>query len=149
MDKPKRETKHEPTNLGSSNASREGKIGRGNPPRHTQFKKGTSGNIRGRPKGSKNLSTLVMEAANDTVTATIGGKPRKITTLQASIKQLAVKAAQGDRHAIPKLLSLVDEMERRTAAKAVMPFPFDKRDLEVLHATYLRMMEIKSQQEEN
>jgi hypothetical protein len=33
----------------------EPKIGRGNPPKRTQFPKGTSGNLRGRPRGSKNL----------------------------------------------------------------------------------------------
>ena len=37
----------------------------GNPPKHTQFRKGTSGNPRGRPKGSKNLSTYLMEAARN------------------------------------------------------------------------------------
>lgn len=30
------------------------KVGFKNPPRHTQFKKGVSGNLKGRPKGSKN-----------------------------------------------------------------------------------------------
>ena len=48
----------------------------GNPPKHTQFRKGTSGNPRGRPKGSKNLSTYLMEAARDQVTATVDGRTR-------------------------------------------------------------------------
>ena len=46
----------------------------GNPPKHTQFRKGTSGNPRGRPKGSKNLATYLMEAARDQVSATVGGR---------------------------------------------------------------------------
>jgi hypothetical protein len=53
------------------------KVGRGNPPKHTQFRKGQSGNKKGRPKGSKNLSTYIMEAARDHVTATVGGRTRK------------------------------------------------------------------------
>jgi hypothetical protein len=52
------------------------KVGRGNPPKHTQFRKGTTGNPNGRPKGSKNLSTYIMEAARDHVTATVGGRKR-------------------------------------------------------------------------
>ena len=37
-------------------------VGYGKPPRHTWFKKGQSGNPRGRPCGSKNLKTLLSEA---------------------------------------------------------------------------------------
>ena len=56
----------------------------GNPPKHTQFRKGTSGNPRGRPKGSKNLATYLMEAARDQVSATVGGRTRTISKLQAT-----------------------------------------------------------------
>ena len=53
----------------------------GNPPKHTQFRKGTSGNPRGRPKGSKNLATYLMEAARDQVSATVDGRTRPISKL--------------------------------------------------------------------
>ena len=33
-------------------------VGWGKPPRHTRFKKGQSGNPKGRPPGSKNMNTL-------------------------------------------------------------------------------------------
>ena len=40
-------------------------VGYGKPPLQSRFKAGTSGNARGRPKGSKNLKTLVKEAAKE------------------------------------------------------------------------------------
>ncbi len=42
-------------------------VGRGRPPKHTQFKKGASGNPGGRPKGSKNMRTLIYELAEEMV----------------------------------------------------------------------------------
>ena len=120
--------------------------GRGNPPKHTQFKKGQSRNKKGRPQGSKNLSTIVMDAARDRVTATIDGKPRKISKLQASVMQLATKAAAGDRASIVELLDRVDELERRAAAARPAEFPFSAADREVLHAIHERMRLCRSPQ---
>jgi len=99
------------TNKPDNSTNSEAKVGRGSPPKHTQFRKGTSGNLLGRPKGSKNLSTLIMEAANAEVTATIDGKPRRISKLQATAMQLATKASKGDQSAINKFLDWVDEIE--------------------------------------
>lgn len=115
------------------------KVGRGNPPKHTQFRKGVSGNAKGRPKGSKNLSTILTEAARDRVTATIGGKERKISKLQATAMQLATQAAKGNPAAIGKFLDWMDEVETRAAAAKPVQFPFSQADLDVLHAIYERM----------
>ena len=115
------------------------KTGYRNPPKHTQFRKGQSGNKKGRPKGSKNLSTVLMEAARDQVTATIGGKQRKISKLQATAMQLATKAAGGDPASVAKFLDWVDEIERRAAAAKPAEFPFSAADREVLHAIHERM----------
>jgi hypothetical protein len=114
-------------------------ISRGNPPKHTQFQKGVSGNKKGRPKGSKNLSTLIMEAARDQVTATIDGKRRKISKLQATAMQLATQAAAGNQAAGNNFLDWVDEVERRSAAAKPAEFPFGEVDLQVLHAVHERM----------
>jgi hypothetical protein len=111
----------------------------GNPPKHTQFRKGTSGNPRGRPKGSKNLSTYLMEAARDQATATVGGRTRRISNLQATTMQLATKAAGGDKAAIGRFLDWVDEMETRAANVKPSEFPIGEPDIEVIRSVYERM----------
>jgi adenylosuccinate synthase len=121
------------------------KVGRGNPPKHTQFRKGTTGNPKGRPKGSKNLSTYLMEAARDQVSATVGGRTRKISKIQATAMQLATKAAGGDQAAIGKFLDWMDEIETRTAAVRPTEFPLSAPDIEVLRAAYERMKQCETE----
>jgi hypothetical protein len=120
----------------------------GNPPKHTQFRKGTSGNPRGRPKGSKNLSTYLMEAARDQVTATVGGRTRTISKLQATTMQLATKAAGGDQAAIGRFLDWIDEIETRAAAVRPTRFPLSAPDIEVLRAAYERMKQCDQEKPE-
>jgi len=120
-------------------------VGRGHPPKHTQFPKGKSGNPKGRPKGSKNMSTYLMEAAHDQVSATIGGKTRKISKLQATTMQLATKAASGDQSAMNKFLDWMDEIETRAAAARPSQFPVSEADIEVIRETYERMKRCESE----
>ena len=40
------------------------KVGYCNPPIESRFKKGHSGNIKGRPKGDKNINTLLKKEVN-------------------------------------------------------------------------------------
>jgi hypothetical protein len=116
------------------------KIGPGNPPKYTQYRKGVSGNPKGRPKGSKNLSTLMMEAAHHPVSVDIEGKSRRITAIHATTLQLATKAAHGDAKATVAFLDAVDEIERRAAAARPTDFPLSERDIEVLRAAHARML---------
>jgi Family of unknown function (DUF5681) len=51
-----------------SQTKRDYEVGRGKPPVHSRFKKGQSGNPRGRP--AKNLAVLLAAALNETVTVT-------------------------------------------------------------------------------
>lgn len=111
----------------------------GNPPMASRFPKGVSGNAKGRPKGSKNLKTIVMEAAGEQVLATIKGKSRRISKLQATVMQLATKASAGDSKSMSGFVKLVDDMETRANATRPAQFPFGEADLKVLHEIYERM----------
>ena len=110
---------------------RDYEVGRGKPPKHTQFKKGQSGNPRGRPRGAKNLATLVGEALDQKVTITEQGRRRKISKREAIITQLVNRSASADLKATTILLAMMQEIERRTGA-STEPAALSEADREVL-----------------
>lgn len=91
-------------------------VGYGKPPKRTQFKKGRSGNPKGRPKGSKNISTLIEKAMSKKVSATEGGVTRLITKREALAISFVNLALKGDPRAIESILKI--ETRRATAADA-------------------------------
>ena len=101
----------------SRDTGRDYEVGYGKPPRNTQFKKGQSGNPRGRPSGSKNLATLVSVALNEPVIVVENGGRRKITKREA-IKQLVNRSTKADRRVIKILLDIVREIEGRVEPEA-------------------------------
>jgi hypothetical protein len=80
-----------------------------------------------------------MEAAHGHVTATIDGKKRKISKVQATTMQLATKAAAGDPKAMLKFLDWVDEIEARAAAARPSQYPVSDTDMEVIKAVHDRL----------
>ena len=109
-------------------------IGYGKPPRHTGFQKRRSGNPKGRPKGSKNLATLLTEALDEKVQVTEDGKRRRIAKRELVIKQLVNKSAAADLRAIKQLTDIVQGIEGRTGAAHAPPSPqaFTAADEEVI-----------------
>jgi hypothetical protein len=84
-------------------------VGYAKPPVHTQFQPGQSGNPKGRPKGSLNLATVLERALREKVAINEGGRRKVITKLDAAVKQVVNKAAQGDPKATQLLLNLSKE----------------------------------------
>ena len=82
------------------------KVGYGKPPKATQFRKGRSGNLRGRPKGSLNLATDLTAELGEHITVREDGRPRKVSKQRALIKSLMARALQGDVRAMASLLAL-------------------------------------------
>lgn len=89
-------------------------VGFGKPPKHSQFPKGISGNRKGRPKGKRNLATVLRETLEEKVPITENGSRKMVTKLEAAVKQLANKAASGDLVALKQLIALVRSAEERT-----------------------------------
>jgi hypothetical protein len=97
------------------------------PPLHTRFKKGQSGNPRGRSK--KNLSPLLVAALNEPVFVTIDGERRKITKREAVIHQLVNKSAGADLRATKMLIDMMKEIEKKAgAAPPPEPAPLTDTD---------------------
>src|ERR1700758_5034506 len=94
-----------------SDNKRDNEVVYGKPPRQTRFRKGQSGNPRGRPPGAKNLKTLLNDALNEPVIVTENGGRRKLTKRQAIIKQVVNQSIKGDCPAIKILLGWVREIE--------------------------------------
>jgi len=95
-------------------------VGYGRPPRHSQFKKGQSGNPNGRPKGSLNLGTVLERTLRETVVINENGQRHQITKMEAAIKQLANKSAAGDLRAI-KFLALLIRYGEEGATETTVP----------------------------
>ena len=93
------------------------------PPEHSRFKKGQSGNPRGRPPGAKNPTTLLNDALNEPVTVTENGRRRKITKREAVIKQLVNKSASAEARSLKILLDLMLNLEARARSSAAPTTP--------------------------
>ena len=88
-------------------------VGYGKPPLETRFKQGQSGNPRGRPRGAKNLATLLDEALNERVVINENSGRRRISKRKAALKQLVNEAAKGNWRALKLLVDLLQDIERR------------------------------------
>lgn len=86
-------------------------VGYGRPPVSKQFRPGQSGNPKGRPKGARSLATVIATTLAERVTITENGSKRRITKLDATVKQLVNRAASGDNRSMQLLLALVRSAE--------------------------------------
>ena len=97
------------------------KVGPGKPPLRTRFKKGQSGNPRGR--SPKNLATLLADALNEEVYVTIDGRRRKITKREAIVTQMVNKSASADLRATKMLIDMLKDVEQTAGVASPPPSP--------------------------
>ena len=80
-------------------------VGYGKPPKHARFQPGRSGNPRGRPKGTKNLKTDLMEELGEKIVIREGDRSQKVSKQRALLKSVVNRAIKGDARAIGIALS--------------------------------------------
>ena len=83
------------------------KTGFMNPPEHTRFKKGKSGNPQGRPRKPKDLNTLLQKVLNRKLR--IKDDERKIPIRDALIWKLRELALQGDKQAMTLQRRIIEQ----------------------------------------
>lgn len=88
-------------------------VGKGRPPKHSQFKKGQpSANPAGRPRSRpERPNTMIDRVLGQQVTMTIGGKTRKVCLKEAITLKLANDALAGNVAAIRELTRQMKDRE--------------------------------------
>lgn len=112
-------------------------VGFAKPPKRSRFRKGSSGNPRGRPKGRPNVATVLERTLQQKIVIREKGKKRTVTKLEAAIEQLVNKATSGDLVAL-RLIALVRPADQALEPAAKTP---SETDLLVMKTLLKRLKE--------
>jgi hypothetical protein len=113
-------------------------VGYGKPPLHTRFQKGKSGNPKGRPRGKKNMSTLLSTALNASIVVVANGRRKKITKREAIVTQLVNKSAAADLKATQIVLAMLRDLESQADGSGD-PAVFTEADQEIIRRIRARL----------
>ena len=98
---------------------RKGKDGRKNnkPPKQYQFKKGESGNKKGRPKKTPTVLDLMEQELNSLHSVNIGTKQIRVPLKFLLVKQFFRAALKGDNKALFRSLEILDTIQKANAKR--------------------------------
>src|SRR5438874_12444127 len=113
-------------------------VGYGKPQRHTRFQKGRSGNPAGRPRGKKNLATLLSDALDQKIIVVESGRRKKISKREAIVTQLVNKSASADLKATQIVLAMLRDVETQADGSAD-PAPFTEADQQIIRRIQARL----------
>ena len=106
-------------------------VGYKKPPQATQFQKGRSGNVKGRPRGTKNFKTDLQEELFEQVRVTEGGRTVVLTKQRALVKRLFETSLRGSIPAAQLLTRLI-AIHLRIDEQEETPAPLSQKDRAIL-----------------
>jgi hypothetical protein len=121
-------------------------VGYGTPPEATRFKKGISGNPRGRPKGSLNVASVFTRTLRERVVINEHGQRKTVTKLEAALKQLVNKAASGEMPALRQLIELSRDAEAKQNQTSEQSSVLMEVDQEVMDGLLKRFSRVNEDQ---
>jgi hypothetical protein len=101
-------------------------VGYGKPPITSRFKPGQTGNARGRPKGHKNLKTLIRQAMTARIVIQEGSSNRQVSKIEGVVLRQLQNALKGnDRSAMAVIrmalqLGFLDDVSDGNQAEATL-----------------------------
>jgi len=96
------------------------KPGRGNPPKHSRFKKGVSGNPAGRPRRKRKAQLvhhIISKVLNASTTYREGGRTKRASRLELAVKRLVICALEGDVRSADLLFKSRADAENNNGAR--------------------------------
>ncbi len=114
-------------------------IGYKKPPRNTRFKRGTSGNAKGRPKGARNFATVIEQELKARIEVTENGKRKRISKREAIAKQTVNRAAAGDHKATTTLLNEDRLQQAQNQSPVAATLTVGAEDQMVMHSILQRI----------
>jgi Family of unknown function (DUF5681) len=95
------------------------KSGSRNPPTHSRFKKGVSGNRKGRPKREALVLGDIISKVQNTLTAyREGGRTKRASRLELALKKLVNSALEGDARSAEALFKLRAKASKSSDARS-------------------------------
>jgi Family of unknown function (DUF5681) len=85
-------------------------VGFGRPPLGSRFKRGISGNPKGRPKYSKNLKTLIHQALTAPIAVKEGAHSRRVSKLEGVVLRQLQGALKGNDRAALAIIKMAIQM---------------------------------------
>jgi len=118
-------------------------VGFKKPPASGKFKKGSSGNPKGRPKGANNFRTYLDLELKESINITENGEHKRVPKSQAAAKKYANMAVMGDPKMIPILLKL-DDLAQSQNAQVNEAAPPSYKDKLVMSSIVERMQQMQA-----
>lgn len=111
-------------------------IGYGKPPKQAQWKKGQSGNPKGRPRRDRNVGALVAALLAQRIVVRAGKTTKRRTRLEHLVHRLFEQALEGD----PRLMKMALDEARKDEERAETEAPeMGQADREVIEAMFRRL----------
>ena len=125
-------------------------VGYGKPPKHSRFKPGQSGNLKGKPKGARSLKSLIRRALEEKVAVKTNGKRDKATKREVIATQIVNQAVRGDTKATKFVMDIEEPAKATDGTDAggaeVLAATIGDADLQVLEHALQRIERAASAQ---
>jgi hypothetical protein len=86
------------------------KVGYRKPPEASRFKKGQSGNPKGRPKKSQNLRTIIQDVLLTNITVREGDKARSVSKMEGVVLRHTENALKGSERAALTMFRMAEQV---------------------------------------